>query len=73
MAKYIICTGMGQLPTGLQEFVKEVTAHKVVDRDGVLFFYNHGDDLLAVFKQYVYVLDESQIPVIAAPVRSLRQ
>jgi hypothetical protein len=73
MAKYTVCTGMGQSPTGLQEFVKEITAEFISFTDGAVIFKNHAGETVAIFKQYVYVLEEGQIPVITAPVRSIRQ
>ena len=73
MSKYTVCTGMGQSPAGLQEFIKEVTADKISFDDGALVFRNHADEIVAIFKQYVYALEEGQIPVVVAPVRGIRQ
>lgn len=74
MAKFIVCTAMIPGAAGAQELVKEVTAHDVVVRgDGSLVFTNHAGEFVASFKQYIWCLDELSMPVVVAPVRSLRQ
>ena len=73
MAKYTVCVGMSQTPGGVAEINKEVTASALrIEPDGSLVFCNVGNEIVAVFKQYLYCLEEGQIPVIK-PVRAITQ
>ena len=73
MAKYTVCVGMSQTPGGVAEIQKDVTATALrIENDGSLVFINQGNEVIAVFKQYLYCLEEGQIPVVK-PVRSLQQ
>ena len=73
MSKYVVCVGMGQTPAGVTEIQKEVSAYALtIEPDGTLKFLNAGNEVVGCFKQYLYCLEEGQIPVIK-PARSLHQ